>query len=140
MCIRDRSGELRKVGIRASVEPLPTSVYVKKRDDGGMTAFMATYPTGAQPTLDNLLDLFFVGNRDYWKDPVIAEAMKEGSKVQDEVARGKIYARALDQVNQKAYIYPFSELPIVYAHSSDIRIEANPLTTGERRIGDYFWN
>jgi peptide/nickel transport system substrate-binding protein len=134
------SGELRKVGIRASVEPLPTSVYIKKRDDGGMTAFMATYPTGAQPTTDNLLDLFFVGNRDYWKDPVIAEAMKEGAMVQDEVARGKIYARALDQVNQKSYIYPFSELPIVYAHSSDIRIEANPLTTGERRIGDYFWN
>jgi len=134
------SGELRKVGFRASVEPLPTSVYVKKRDDGGMTAFMATYPTGAQPTLDNLLDLFFVGNRDYWKDPVIAEAMKEGAMVQDEVARGKIYARALDQVNQKSYIYPFSELPIVYAHTSEVRIEANPLTTGERRIGDYFWN
>ena len=134
------SGELRKVGIRATVEPLPTSVYGKKRDEGGMTAFMATYPTGAQPTLDNLLDFFFVGNRDYWHDPVIAEAMKEGSTNQDDVARGKIYARALDTVNLKSYIYPFSELPIVYAHTSDVRIESNPLTTGERRIGDYFWN
>ena len=100
---------------------------------------ISTVTTSAQPTLDNLLDFFFTGVRDYSNDEVIKTAYKEGAKVMDDAARGKIYARALDRINEKSYIYGFSELPIVYAHSSDVEIKRNPLTAGENRIGDYFW-
>jgi len=133
------AGELRKVGIRTSVEGLPTSVYSKKRDEGEFTAFLATYPTTAQPTLDNLLDFFFTGVRDYSQDDVIQAAFRDGKNIMDDAARGKVYARALDRINEKSYIYGFSELPVVYAHSSDVEIRKNPLTAGENRIGDYFW-
>lgn len=41
------SGELRKVGIRTKLEPLPLMVYVKKRGAGEFTAFNGFYPTSA---------------------------------------------------------------------------------------------
>src|SRR4029077_6165655 len=60
------AGMVRKVGIRASVRPLPLTLYVRLRGDGKLTAFLGFYPTSAQPDMDNLLDFFFDGNRDYW--------------------------------------------------------------------------
>src|SRR6185437_12905264 len=50
------AGMLRKVGIRASVRPLPLTLYVRMRGEGKFTAFLGFYPTTAQPDLDNLLD------------------------------------------------------------------------------------
>ena len=75
---------LRKVGIRATMRPLPIALYVRMRGEGKLTAFLGFYPTSAQPDMDNIFDLFFDGNRDYWgDDPVIRAAQKAGAVEQD---------------------------------------------------------
>lgn len=133
------SGHLIKVGIRTKINAMPLSVYVKKRGAGEFTAFVGAYPTSAQPDVDNLLNFFFGANRDYYKDPVILEAMRSGATEFDLKRRTAGYVPALDAVNKNSYIFPISELPIVYAHSDKVEIKKNLLSAGERRIGDYFW-
>ena len=133
------AGEVRKVGIRASVEALPNAAYVRQRGDGEFTAFTAFYPAGTHPDAQVMLSFFFESNRDYWKDPVIAKASSDGELEFDDAKRGKLYTAALDKVNQAAYILPVSELPIVWAHNKDVFIKANPLTKAGPILGDYGW-
>ena len=133
------SGELRKVGIRATVEQMPIGVYVKKRGDGEFTAFVGFYPTSANPDTSNLLNFFFDADRDYWRDEQIIKARKDGDLEFDVAKRADIYLPALNRVNEKAYVYPISELPLVWAHGKDAKVLRNPLSAGESRLGDHAW-
>lgn len=133
------AGEVRKVGIRASVEALPLAVYVKKRGDGDFTAFTGLYPTSSNPDTDNLLEFFFGADRDYWRDSSIAKASTDGQKEFDLAKRTKLYVPALDRINEKAYIYPLAEQPMVWAHTKDIKLLKNKLSASDPRLGDYAW-
>jgi peptide/nickel transport system substrate-binding protein len=134
------AGQIRKVGIRATVRPLPLALYVRLRGEGKMTAFTGFYPTGAQPDIENIFDFFFNGNRDYWNDPVIKETQRLGFVEFDQTKRTEIYRKGIDQVNTKNYILPLADLPIVFVHRKDVRIAENPLSTIDYRLGDIFWN
>lgn len=133
------AGDLRKVGIRATIESMPLISYVKKRARGELTAFTGYYPTAAQPDVANLMNFFFRGNRDYYKDKLIAKAAKAGASEFDLAKRTAIYAPALNRVNEMAYIFPISELPIVFAHSDTVQIKPNLQSVSEIRLSDYFW-
>jgi peptide/nickel transport system substrate-binding protein len=134
------TGYLHKVGIRATVETLTLQVYVKKRGDGDFTAFLGKYPTSAQPDIQNLFDFFFGADRDYYRDQMLHDAQAAGPKQADEDKRAAVYAPAIDRVNEKAYVFPISEVPIVYAHTKEIVIKPNLLSAGEIRPDDFFWN
>ena len=133
------AGELRKVGIRAVIQPMILSVITKKRQAGELTAQLQVYPTFAQPTMDNILNHFFEGGRDYADDPIIHAAAKAGYGETDIVKRMAIYRTAIDRVNEMSYVYPFSEQPTVFAHSTDVKIEPNQFSLSEVRLGDFFW-
>ena len=133
------AGELRKVGLRATVQPYTQSVFTKKREAGELTALLQVYPTFAQPTMDNILNHFFEGGRDYANDPIIDAAAKAGYGETDTPKRTAIYRTAIDRVNEMAYVYPFSEQPTVYAHAKDVKIEPNQFSLSEVRLGDFFW-
>jgi peptide/nickel transport system substrate-binding protein len=133
------AGMVRKVGIRASVRPLPISLYVRMRGEGKFTAFLGFYPTGAQPDMDNIFDLFFNGTRDYWNDPVIQAAQKAGSAELDDAKRPAIYQQGIDQVNKMNYILPVADLPLVFVHSKDVSIADDPLSPINTDINDFLW-
>jgi peptide/nickel transport system substrate-binding protein len=133
------AGMLRKVGIRASVRPLPIALYVRMRGEGKLTAFLGFYPTGAQPDMDNIFDLFFNESRDYWKDPVIQTAQKAGALEFDEKKRADIYKTGIDQVNKMNYIFPIADLPLVMLHSKDVRILPDTLSPINTEVGDFDW-
>src|SRR6185437_11831857 len=131
------AGMLRKVGIRATVRPLPLTLYVRMRGEGKFTAFLGFYPTNAQPDMDNILDFFFNGNRDYWNDPVVKEVQAAGDVEFDEEKRPEIYRKAIDQVNKMNYILPIADLPMVFVHTKDVRIADDPLTPINNKVSDY---
>jgi peptide/nickel transport system substrate-binding protein len=134
------AGQLRKVGIRASVRSLPLALYVRLRGEGKLTAFVGFRPLGTQPDMSEVFDFFFNGNRDYWSDPVIKAAQKAGGHEFDLAKRTADYRRGVDQVNTMNYIYPVSDLPIVFAHKKDVRIADDPLRTIDVQVRDFFWN
>jgi peptide/nickel transport system substrate-binding protein len=133
------AGEVRKVGIRASVESMPSAAYVRMRGNGEFTAFTGFFPAGTHPDTAVINDFFFNDNRDYWQDPMIHKQMKAGDDEMDEAKRTQLYTPILDQVNREAYILPVSELPIVWAHNKDVVVKPNPLTSSLPNLGDYGW-
>ena len=133
------AGELRKVGIRASVQPMPLAVYVKRRGDGEFTAFMGFYPTSAQPDTGNILDFFFGQDRDYYKDELLLKSMNEGPAELDEKKRQVMYRQAVDRVNEMNYILPFSSLPTAYATSKDVDIAPDVFSYTAVYLNDLVW-
>jgi peptide/nickel transport system substrate-binding protein len=133
------AGEVRKVGFRASVEPMPLGLYVKRRGDGDLTTFVGAYPTGVGPDAANMLGLFFGQDRDYWHDKTLSDAWTKGETELDLAKRTALYTPALNLINEKAYILPISEMPMVWAHSKDVKIMPNPLSTSDPKLGDYAW-
>ena len=134
------AGELRKVGIRATVQPLPLAVYVKKRGDGEFTAFNGFYPTGAQPETGNILDFFFGQDRDYYKDEIIHKAAAAGNVEFDAKKRQALYRTAIDRVNEMNYILPFSSLPTAYAMSKDVKIMPDAFSFSAVYLNDVVWS
>lgn len=133
------AGMVRKVGIRASVRPLPLALYVRMRGEGQFTAFLGFYPTNAQPDMDNLFDFFFDGNRDYWNDPVIQAAQKAGAVENDLEKRAAIYMSGVDQVNKMNYILPVADLPAVFVHTKEVHVAENRLSPIDTQVCDYEW-
>jgi ABC-type transport system substrate-binding protein len=85
------------------------------------------------------MDFFFTGDRDYWKDPAMEEAKKLGAVEFDPEKRAAIFKKALDRVNEQAYILALPEMPTVWIHSKDVKIVENPLSPLETRLGDWAW-
>jgi len=133
------AGEVRKVGFRASVEPMPLGLYVKRRGDGELTTFVGAYPTGVNPDAASMLSLFFGQDRDYWQNQTITDAWTKGEAELDQAKRAALYTPALNLINERAYILPISEMPMVWAHSKDVKILPNPLSTADPKLGDYAW-
>jgi peptide/nickel transport system substrate-binding protein len=133
------AGEVRKVGIRASVESMPSAAYVRMRGNGEFTAFTGFFPAGTHPDTAVLNDFFFNDTRDYWQDAMIKKAMEDGDAEFDDAKRTALYTPILDKVNREAYILPLSELPIVWAHHKDVVVKPNPLTSSLPNLGDYGW-
>ena len=133
------AGDLQKVGIKVTVNPMPLSVYVKRRGAGKFTAFVGYYPTVAHPDTGNMLNFFFGANRDYWNDPMIDKAAAAGATELDPIKRTAIYTPALNKATDAHDIYAISELPTVWAHTSDVEIKDNQLSVAEIRPQDFFW-
>ncbi len=133
------AGELRKVGIRTNVEAMPLSVYTKKRSDNELTAVLSNYPAGSTPIVSNLLDVFFGGDRDYARDPSFAPIITAGLAEFDDTKRADLYRPLLERINEKAYIFPLSEQPTVFAHSKDVEVMASPYSAGSTRVTDFKW-
>ncbi len=134
------AGQLRKVGIRATVRPLPLTLYVRLRGEGKLTAFLGFYPTSAQPDMDNLLDFFFSGNRDYvGNDPIIRDAEVKGEVEFDQKKRDAIYQKAIDHINEQNYILPVADLPMVFVHTKEVQVKENRISPIQTTAVDFYW-
>ncbi len=133
------AGEVRKVGIRASIEALPNAAYVRMRGQGEFTAFLGAFPASTHPDTSVVNEFFFSGDRDYWQDPMIQKAMEAGETEFDDAKRAKIYAPIMDKTNTEAYLLPISEQPTMWAHHKDVFLNPNPMSNSLPLLGDFGW-
>ncbi len=134
------AGDLRKVGIRASVQAADIGLYRRLQGDGKLQAWSILFPTGSFPDAGNIFGVLFTGPAmKYFNDPVIEKAMKDGEAEADAQKRKAIYKVAFDRINEMAYHLPISSIPNVYVHSKDVKITRNPFSGGENYAGDYAW-
>jgi peptide/nickel transport system substrate-binding protein len=133
------SGMLRQINIRATIQPMNITQYVKNREDGQLTAFVGARPTANFPDTIEVMEGFHQGSRDYWKDDLILKALDDAKKIADPVQRGKVLQPALDRNNEQAYVIPIASLPWVFAHSKEIRIGENPFKARTVDVSDIFW-
>ena len=133
------SGELRKVGFRTSVNPMPLSVYVKRRGEGELTAFLGSYPTSAQPDGGSIYNFFFGAERDYYRDADLHAAGQAGVQEFDQVKRTAHFRDVVDRSNRMNYILPISSLPTAYAMSKDVKIMPDAFSYASVYLNDMVW-
>jgi ABC-type transport system substrate-binding protein len=86
------------------------------------------------------MDFFFNGNRDYWNDPALKQAQKAGAVEFDLKKRNEIYKGAIDRINRMNYIFPLTDLPMVFLSTKDVKITPDPMSPIDNHIRDFYWS
>ncbi len=118
------AGQLRKMGIKATVDALTIGGFVKKRARGKVQAFVSLWDNGgAQPDVAVTTGFFFMkGSRNYMQDDKLTAAHNLGQRTIDLAKRKEIYRAAFDRVTNEAYMIPLIPLPVVLAHHKSIQV------------------
>jgi peptide/nickel transport system substrate-binding protein len=135
------AGELRKVGVRASVSHQTFDGFRKKQREGKLEILVAHYSSGGLPDVSAITSYYF-GNpdRDYWRDEAINGLAKEGIAILDEAKRREHYRRVFDRINEMAYIAPISTFPAVLIHTKDVRVDKGSLSPAGAEVHRMRWN
>jgi peptide/nickel transport system substrate-binding protein len=118
------AGQVRRIGIRATIEILTVPSFVKKRADGQLSAYIGQWDNaGGSEDVESTAAFFFLpGSLNYNGDPELAELVEAGRAEFNQVRREMIYARLFDKVTAERYAMPLVPLASVLAHSSEIKI------------------
>jgi peptide/nickel transport system substrate-binding protein len=118
------AGQLRRVGVRAKVDASTIGVFVKKRAQGKVQAFVSLWDNGgAQPDVDVTMGFFFLpGSRNYTRDKTLAAAVMAGRASYDLDKRKAIYRKAFDRVTNEYYMMPLMPIPAIVVHRKEVRI------------------
>lgn len=116
------AGQLRKVGINASVDKHSIGGFVKKRARGQVQAFVSLWDNGgAAPDIDSTAGFFFLpGSRNYNGDKSLAKLVLAGKAELDEKKREAIYKTLFDTATRERYAMPVVPLAAVIAHRKDV--------------------
>lgn len=117
------AGQLRGIGIRASVNRATMAAYRDRQTQGRLPMLVAHYSSGGLPDVSAVLD-FYIGAkpRDYWGDGEIAKLMAEGAVEMDAGKRAEIYRSAFNRINEMAYVLPIATHPAVLVHTREVEM------------------
>jgi peptide/nickel transport system substrate-binding protein len=135
------TGDLHKIGIKASVQKHTFTTLRKARDDGKLQALVAYYTMAGGPDASAGLDFFYrEESRDYARDKSILEGMDKAAEELDEEKRRAIYQTVFDRINDQSYIMTMTTLPTVFVHTKEISIRPGSLEPYGALGRDFFWN
>lgn len=119
------AGDLRKVGVRATVDAGTVNVFQKKRGEGQAQTMVTLWDNGGgQPDVDNTAQFFYAeSSRNYSRDPDLIRWTDEGQRTLDLKKREAIYKQLFDKVTRERYGMPLVELPAINVHHKDLVIE-----------------
>jgi peptide/nickel transport system substrate-binding protein len=136
------AGELRKVGIRASVDKLPTMAAMrKKQGDGKLGLLIGYWPPLFYSDASSLVTYLFDDTpRSYWHDATIGDLAAKGLATEDLAQRKAIYRKLFDRVNEQSYVVPLAVVPDVFVHHRDLAIDVDPVHGQGLMLDDLRWN
>jgi peptide/nickel transport system substrate-binding protein len=121
------AGDLRKVGVRASVNAATVNVFQKLRGDGKAQTMVTLWDNGGgAPDIDTTATFFYLpGSRNYTDDAELTQLTADGEKETDPDKRIAIYRKLFDRVTEERYGMPLVELPAVLVQSKDLVVDTN---------------
>jgi peptide/nickel transport system substrate-binding protein len=121
------TGQLRRVGVNASVESLTVNAFVGKRQQGQLQSFLVLWDNGGgTPDIESTAGFFYeLGDRNYNGDKHLAELMEKGQSELDPVKREGIYRELFNKANEERYSMSIMPLPSVVAHTKDLKFPSN---------------
>lgn len=135
------AGDLRAVGIRASVDKRTFGAYRKKQRAGKIQILVNQWASGGLADVDSTLSFFFSkGARNYTGDAELTEIVKRGTVEFDDAKRRAINKEAFDRVNRMHYIMPIAARPTAFLHTKEVRIETGALDTFGAFGYRMYWN
>jgi peptide/nickel transport system substrate-binding protein len=121
------AGDLRKIGVRATVNAATVNVFQKTRGDGKAQTQVTLWDNGGgAPDVDNTATFFYLpGSRNYTDDQELTDLTAAGSREMNLDKRIAIYTKLFDKVTAERYGMPLVELPAVLVQSKDLVIDTN---------------
>lgn len=116
-------GQLRKIGVRATLDSVSQAAFHAKQTDGVVNALITGWSAGGGPDVARTLNFFFdPGSLDYLRDEKLHALSDVGLTVVDETKRKAAVREVMDRVTDMAYVMPVAPIPVVFLHSSSVRI------------------
>jgi peptide/nickel transport system substrate-binding protein len=135
------SGMLRRINIRAAINPMETGVMFKRWQDGEVQVLVNNAPAGNWPDASFILGINYgSAQRDVVRDPAILKAIDDGETTHDQAKRAEIYKVAFDRMNELHSHYPISSMPVAWGHSKEIRFDRNPTSNTRTLLSDIVWD
>ncbi|MCD6074508.1 MAG: hypothetical protein K0Q70_1391, partial [Rhodospirillales bacterium] len=121
------AGDLRKIGVRATVDAVTVNVFQSKRGDGKSQMMVTSWDNGdGQPDVNTTTDFFFAdSSRNYSADADLVRWTEDGVAELDLKKREDIYRKLFDKVIRERYGLPIVELPAIIAHNKNLLIDNN---------------
>lgn len=115
--------QLRKVGIRASVDAQTFVAYRKKQADGKLNALANAWSAGSSGDISSTINFFYdAGPRDYFQDPELQKFAKAALTAIDPVKRKEAMRSLMDRTTEQAYAFPIAPIPLIFLHIADLKI------------------
>jgi peptide/nickel transport system substrate-binding protein len=134
------AGQLRQIGIKATVDYRTVIGYRKGRDDGILQIAVVDTPVGSIPDASNPLETSW-GNDSFRlvDDDDVINWKEEGLRQLDPEKRKAIYARIFDRMNERHYVMPIATWPDGWLLANGLQI--SELTWRRNGVGplDFTW-
>jgi peptide/nickel transport system substrate-binding protein len=116
------AGQLRAVGIRASIELETFASYRDKQRDGKLQLLVSGYGGGGLPDVAQVLNFFFAEDpRNYHGRPESFDLGKRANFEMDPEKRKALVRELLDEVTKMHYIVPLIPSSNIFVHSADVK-------------------
>lgn len=127
------SGELRKVGIRATVNSVARNVFTKLRGDGKAVLQVTIWDNGGEPDISGTANYFFGRDipQNYVQRADLSDLVDAGRAEIDADKRKAIYDKLFGTVNAERYIAPLIPAPSLIVHHKDLSIDNIPIIYGQ---------
>jgi peptide/nickel transport system substrate-binding protein len=121
------AGDLRKIGVRASVNAMPINVFQTARGEGKLQTMVTQWDNaGGSPDIDTTAQFYFPpSSRNYIGDPELAQWTADAARELDPKKREALYAKIFDKANAERYIMPLVEFPAIMVMSKDLTVDPN---------------
>ena len=117
------AGQLRAVGIRASIELETFASYRDKQRDGKLQLLVSGYGGGGLPDVAQVLNFFFAEDpRNYHGRPEFFDLAKRANLEMNPDKRRDLVRELLDEVTKMHYIVPLTPSSNIYVHSADVKL------------------
>ena len=134
------AGQLRKIGVRASVDQKTFVGYRDKQREGKLQILVGPWSSGGLPDVASTMTYYFGGGpRDYWHDKSIDTWAAEAAQEMDPAKRAALYHKVFDYVNAHAYIMPLTTFPSILVHTSDLVVEQGSLSPAGASLDLMHW-
>lgn len=132
------AGQLRKIGVNATVDINSVVGFVKKRAQGKVQAFVSLWDNGsAQVDVDSTAGFFFLpGSRNYNHNKELSKLVLAGKRELDANKRAEIYRKLFDTVTSERYAMPVVPIPAVTAHRKTLVVPV----TGTKKPEGFMFN
>lgn len=134
------AGQLRAIGINATVDYRPVVGYRKARDEGILQVAVVDTPVGSTPDASNPLDQSW-GNDSFRlvDDDEVLKWKQEGIRELDPEKRKAIYGRVYDRINERHYAMPMATWPDTWIHVKGLEITAKTWRRDGVAVQDFAW-
>ena len=136
------AGQLRQIGINASIDAKTLATARKKVMDGKVQMLVGGWSQGGLPDPQGTVRQFVrptADPDDSFGDEELAALAADVNRIVDDTKRRQQVARVLDRLTEKAYVVPLVSSPTTFVHSADVVIERGSLNPYGADMKDIRW-